>query len=189
MKTIIITSLITLAFINVSGQNKSDTIKNIDQKVQAMSKDTSYWISTMNNEAFLDTGFIKQAGQGYGQLTGYFKNGKICIIHELIGIKLQKDVAETEYYFSDGKLIFVYESETFGPAVLTDSSSGSVHYIIKGPDFEGRYYFLNDKLIKKETKGKQQILPNETYFDSQSKEGQLLLSAQKYKNLLSVKMK
>jgi hypothetical protein len=188
MKTIIIASLMTLAFINVSGQDKSDTIKNIDQKVQALKNDTSYWISIMNNEAFLDTGFIKQAGQGYGQLTGLFKNGKICIIHELIGIKLLKDVAETEYYFSDGKLIFVYEKENYGPAVYIDSS-GTVDQKIKGPDFEGRYYFNNDKLINTNTKGKQQILPNEMYFDSQSKEGQLLLSAQKYKNLLSMKMK
>lgn len=188
MKTIILSACLILLFMNVFSQDKNDTIKKIDQEVQFMKIDSNYWITTKYNETFLDTGFIRQAGKGFGQLTGFFKNGMVCRIQEIIGIKLLSDVAITEYYFSDGKLIFVYESESYGPSILIDSS-GTVDKKLNKCDFEGSYYFNDDKMFKSITKGKQQILPNELYFDSQSKEGQLMLSAEKYKSLLSVKLK
>ncbi len=177
-----------LAFTYVSGQDKENTIKDIKQKIQSINQDTNYQIVTVDNEAFLDTGFIKQPGKGYGQLTGYFKNNKIYKILEIIGVKLLHDIATTEYYFSDGKLIFIYEYEKYGPDISIDST-GTVDHKKTGFDFEGRYYFNNDKVINTLTSGQQQILPNEMYFDSQSKEGQLLLSSQKYIDLLYKKNK
>ena len=184
MKTLILTGLITLSFVFVWGQNKSDTLKNINQKVLLLNKETKYQIATLKDEAFLDTAFTKQPGKGYGQLTGYYKNNTIYKIREFIGISLLHDMAITEYYFSDGKLIYVKETETYGPDRQTDSLGTVDHKKFKA-DFEGGYYFTNDKMIGTTKKGEQQILPNEMYFDSQSKEGQLLLSAQKYMKLLS----
>lgn len=190
MRTIFLVTILILSFAYVSGQNKSDTLKIIDQKVYAIDQDTGYWLSTYTNEAFLDSAFLKQKSQGYGQLTGYFKNGKICMIRELVGIKLLHDIATTYYYFEGGELIYVDEQEKQGPAVSVDSA-GTVDYRIKEPSFEVRYYFHNGKRIATSEKGerKTMLLPDERFFDSQSKEGQLLSSAQKYYMLFSVKYK
>jgi len=190
MKKAIIALIMTMSFVQVFGQDKNDTLKIIEQKVGEINQDTNYWISTFTNEAFLDTGFINQPGQGYGQLTGFFKHGKVCKIRELIGISLLQEVAITEYYFVDGKLIYVYEQEKQGPDIFIDSE-GTIDHRIDEPTFEVRYYFDDDKLIGLVEKGVRTtiLLPNEDFFDSQSKEGQLLHSAQKYHALFSIKYK
>jgi hypothetical protein len=190
MKTIVLIIVMILTFNFVSAQGKHDTIYMIEQKVQSFDQDTNYWTSTYKNEAFLDTGFINQPSQGYGKLTGYFKNGKICVIREMVGLKLMNEVAVTDYYFSEGKLIYVYESEKQGPDIFI-GSDGTTDYRIKEPNFEVKYYFSHDKLFATTEKGirKTMLLPNAEYFDSQSKEGQLQLSAQKYYALFSIKYK
>ncbi len=190
MKTILLSALMSLIMTYVSGQDKQDTLRIIDHKVEAIDQYKDYWTSTFKDEAFLDTGFIKQANKGYGLLTGYFKNGKICKIRELIGLKLLQDIAVTEYYFSEGKLIFVNEQEHAGPAIFVDAD-GTVEHRIDEPTFEVRYYFNNDKLIGSAEKGNRQtiLLPNKEFFDSQSKEGQLLSSAKKYYERFSIKYK
>jgi hypothetical protein len=190
MKTIVLVTAMILTFNFVSAQDKRDTLNIIEKKVMLLDKDTNYWTSTYKNEAFLDTGFINQPSQGYGLLTGYFKNGKICIIRELVGLKLMNEVAVTDYYFSDGKLIYVYEREKQGPDIFI-GSDGTTDYRIKEPNFEVKYYFSNDKLFATTEKGirKTMLLPNAEFFDSQSKEGQLLLTAQKYHALFSIKYK
>lgn len=188
--TLIFTALLTVTLAVSMGQEQDNTIRNIEQKIQSIKQDTSYSIVTLVNEEFIDTGFLKQPSKGYGQLMGFFKNGIIYKICEHIGIKLLHDLATTEYYFSDGKLIFVYEKERNGPDIFIDSA-GTVDHKTNIPSFEGCYYFDNDKLINTATTGeiKTMLLPNEKFFDSQSKEGQLLLSAQKYMNLLTKKKK
>lgn len=188
MKTIIFAIIIALVNTIVWGQKKDDTIKIVEQKVASINQATNYKIVTIYNEAFLDTGFINQAGKGYGQLTGYFQTKNCSKIREQIGVKLLHDHATTEYYFKDEKLIFVHEEEVYNPNIFIDSA-GTVDYRVAEPDFEGNYYFLNDKIVMVRTKGQQRILPNEMYFDSQSKEGQLLHSAEKYTRLLSQKQK
>jgi len=188
MKNIYFTLFIVFAFSFVSGQDKNSMIKNIDKKVMTISQERNYQIVILKNEEFLDTAFIKQAGKGYGQLTGYLKNNTIFKIRELIGISQMHDKAITEYFFSEGKLIYVSETENYGPAVMVDST-GTRDFKKENADFEGQYYFADDKLINSKTSGQPQILPNEMYFDSQSKEGQLLLSAEKYVALLKKKKK
>jgi len=188
MRTTILIIFISLIGTYVFGQDKDVSVKDIEQKIRSIDQDTTYTIVTLENMAFLDTGFINQPAKGYGQLTGYFKNGTICKIREHIGLKLLSDSATTDYYFSGGKLIFVRESEIYNPDVFIDNE-GTVDQRKPGPDFEGIYYFNNDKIIFSSANGKQQLLPNEMFFDSQSKEGQLMFSAQKYFNLLSEKNK
>ncbi len=190
MKKTILLIILTLPFVCISGQNKSDTLKNIEEKIQIINNDSSYWTSTFSNEAFLDSGFINQVNKGYGKLTGYFKNGKICKIRELIGIKLLKETAVTDYYFSEGQLIFVSEQDIQGNDIFSDSAF-TVNDRITEPSFEALYYFYQGKLIETVEKGKRKtmLLPNEEYFDSQTKEGQLQLSAKKYYALFSIKYK
>jgi len=188
MRTAVFAILISLTVTYVSGQDKDLTVKNIELKTRSIDTDSSYKIIILYNEAFLDTGFINQPAKGYGQLTAYLKNGNIYKIREIIGLKLLSDIATTDYYFSDGKLIFVYESEIYNPDAFIDNE-GTVDKRKPGPDFEGKYYFSNNKVIFTTTNGQQQLLPNEMFFDSQSKEGQLLYSAQKYLDLLSEKNK
>lgn len=179
-----------MTFAYASAQESNDTILNVKQKVLSINQESDYWISTFDNEAFLDSAFIHQAGKGYGKLTGYFKNGKVCKIRELIGIKLMHDFAVTEYYFSNGKLIYVNEMEKQGPDIFIDSD-GTVDQRIDEPTFEAEYYYYNDTLISTAEKGdrKTMLLPDPNFFDSMSKEGQLLLSARKYYQLFSRKYK
>jgi hypothetical protein len=190
MKSFLLSCILALTFHFVSAQNKTDTINLIQQKVTSIDRETNYWISTINNEAFLDTGFIRQAGQGYGSLTGYFKNGKVCKIKEMIGIRLLHQIAYTEYYFSEGKLIYVYEEEHEGPDIFIDTA-GTMEHAIESPAFTAKYYFSNDKMIGRLEDGerKTMLLPDEKFFDSQSKEGQLLYAAQKYHAMFSIKYK
>lgn len=186
-------------FSNLSAQYKrtdstqliikiNDFVKNIDRQILGINQNPQFKVVVLNNEDFLDSSFIKQPGKGSGKLTGYFINSSICKIREYIAINLLHDRATTEYYFSDGKLIFVNETEDYGPDIIIDSS-GTVDHKKNKSDFEGKYYFDNDKIIKSYKKGQQHIIPNEMYFDSQSKDGQLILSAQKYMGLLTDKIK
>lgn len=170
------------------GQSISDTIKAIDQKVSELNSEKGYWISTFKNEAFLDSAFINQAGQGFGELTGYFKNGNLCKIREMYGLKIINDTAVTEYYFVNSELIYVSETENYNPNIYYDST-GTIDYKTKEPEFYGQYYFSHNRLIYQNTKGKQEILPNEMFFDSQSKQGQLLDVAQKYRARFLIKYK
>lgn len=169
----------------VSAQDTSNIISDIEQKVQALDQIINYKVITIEGGAFLDTAFLKQKNIGYGHLTAYFKNDTIYRIQEHIGIRLLQDVASTSYYYSGGNLIYVRESERYGPEVYVDSE-GTVDYKAESPDFEGFYYFYNGKFIAK-TKGEQHILPNEKFFDSQSKEGQLEYAAQKYFGMMNNK--
>lgn len=190
MKSLIPACILALTIHFVSAQNKADTVKLIQQKVKSIEADTNYWTSTFNNEAFLDTAFINQPGKGYGQLRGYFKYGKIYKIGETIGLKFLHQVANTEYYFSEGKLIYVYEKEYEKLDILIDSAdTGDLR--INKPGFYAQYYFNNDKMIERVEAGerKTMLLPDEKFFDSQSKEGQLLYMAQKYHAMFSIKYK
>jgi hypothetical protein len=174
------------------AQDTLKIITAIDQQVQDFNQypDYQYQLFTLSNEDFLDTAFLNQPGKGYGQLTGYFRDGKLYKIYEMIGIKALHAVGVTTYYFDGGKLIYVYESEINGPNIFIDSE-GTVDHKTDEPDFEIRYYFSTDRLIKSNEKGTRQtmLLPNEAFFDSMSKEGQLLYAAQQYSELLNKKMK
>lgn len=180
------------AFIDNKGRKwqllhiENEAINNIDQKVLMINLNPIYQIVELKNEEFLDKNFIKQPGEGFGLMCGYFRSDTLPKIREYYGIKKLNDHATTEYYFDEGELIFVYENESYGPIVFTDSS-GTSDYKSPLPDFEAKYYFKNGKLIFITWQGKPQIIPNEMFFDSQSKEGQLLDSSKKYVKLITDK--
>ena len=92
-----------------------------------------------------------------------------------------------EYYFDDSELFFVYESEKAGKDIFV-SPDGTLDYRIDQPDFSVKYYFNNSKLITRTEEGVREtmLLPNEMFFDSQSKEGQLLDSSGEFSELLKL---
>jgi hypothetical protein len=186
MRTTILLVIATFLFNHISAQESNDTIQAIEQTVKTINEESDLWSTTVIDEAFLDTAFLNQPALGYGRLTGYFKNGKLCKITEVLGLKLLQEHAVTEYYFSKGQLIYVNEKEKIGPNMFIDSE-GTIDYRIDEPSFEVMYYFTNEQLILSNEKGERQtmLLPNQEFFDSQSKEGQLLDSAKKYYEFFS----
>jgi hypothetical protein len=180
MKIIFFT--LVILFVQISNAQHNDTITNIEKKCRVIDVYNAYKTDTLKDEAFLDKSFLKQKGEGFGQMVAYFINDTLVKIREYYGIKLMKDFATTIYYFNKNQLIYVSEKESMGPEILVDSS-GTIDHKAKHCDFAGQYYFSNEKLIYSKVKGEPQILPNEKYFDSQSKEGQLLTSAKKNRSL------
>ena len=165
------------------GQSIEQTTKNIDGKVLKINQYKNYKTDSLIDLQFLDERFVNQQGQGFGRLVGYFKNDSIYKITEVYGLKLMNDIATTEYYFWHSKLIYISEKEVYNPNISMDST-GTVDRRIPGADFDASYYFENDKIINTISKGEAILLPNEKYFDSQSKEGQLLETAKKNIGLL-----
>lgn len=89
-------------------------------------------------------------------LTGYFKNKQILKIVQWTG--LSYGTHQVEYYFEKDSLVFVYVKEHH-----FRSSGNSIDHSKIDLKFEGRYYFKNDTLIKKTSKG--------TSFWSESNDG------------------
>ena len=181
MRSFISVILLLLSFHLVSAQSKTDSIKLIQQAVKAINRQTPSHLAHFSNAQFLDSLFLQQPGQAYGQLTAFFNNNEIYKIHLTIGIKRLHQTAYTSYYFSQGKLIYVCEEEYQGPEIFTDSAA-TIDDRIDMPGFFARYYFNKDKMIDRMETGqrKTMLLPDEKFFDSQSKEGQLLYSAANY---------
>ena len=180
MKTKIQISLFTVLIISLSSTTweQEDKIKDIQSKFRSINQDTTYTILTLDNEAFLE-----QMTDGGGQLIGYFKGDTIYKIHERVG--LSYCILTTEYYFWNRQLIFVFEKEDAFPYV---DSLATLDYTKTETIFEGRYYFDQSKLIDAGTTG-QKSIPDDLLFDSQTKEGQLLSSANKNVDILTKKKK
>ena len=133
-----------ILFIAISfAQTKDEQIKLIRKKFEIINKDTTLRKVTLENEEFLTN-----MTDGGGELTGFYKNKEIKKIHEWIG--LSNGISIKEFYFDKGQLIFVYEK--FNSFVFDDKKDEFDLTKIK-TIFEGRYYFNNEKLFSKSTKG------------------------------------
>jgi len=124
------------------SQDISDKYPDLIQKIKKINEDTTLQKVILTNEEFMP-----QMTDGGGELTGYFKKGKIQKITREIG--LSYGIETYDYYFNEGQLVFIYE-------VL----NGFVYDSLKNMDhtkteinFIGRYYFKNKKLIDSETTG------------------------------------
>jgi hypothetical protein len=131
----------------VYGQTGEGKINVIRERFQIINQYESYETKKLINEQFL-----KQMTDGGGELTGYFKDGEISKIVERVGISFC--IRIFEYYFWDGKLIFVYELE-IDP--LYNDSTGTLDWNNQKIVFEGRYYFDNDKLIESKIIGQKRL--------------------------------
>ncbi len=136
--------------LNQNELQKVSLIKDIDSEVNSINQYKNYKIKTLENEEFLE-----QMTDGGGHLSGYFKEGQIKKIIEKFG--LSYCVKTFEYYFLNGKLIFIFEKEDDFPY---DENIAGLNYEKLELVFEGHYYFDNKNLIKIETKGKKKFENN-----------------------------
>src|SRR5690606_7848221 len=142
-KTVPVGLLLVIATQASFGQGKDGVLRRIKEEVQVINKDTAYKTMALTAEAFLE-----QSPDGGAQLTGYFKGGKIKKVHQWIGLSRGNEI--TEFYYSNGKLIFVYEQ--FDAFIYVDSLQ-AFDYTKTEHTFAGRYYFYNGTLFKHITTG------------------------------------
>lgn len=143
--------------VKVMSQSVNDQIQQIKGRFASINQNKNYEVVTINHEDFLEN-----MTDGGGELQGYFKDGELYKVFESIG--LSYCMQTREYYFWDGKLIFVFETEAdFGM-----DSTGAWDYSQTKIAFEGRFYFSNDKLISTNIKGKK-LMEDNTAPDSQTK--------------------
>jgi hypothetical protein len=140
--------ILSLASCAVSyGQAKEDVIKNIRQTFEQINNDKTLTVVKIQNEDI--PGEKTDAGE---ELTGYFKRDSIRKIYSWVG--LSYGVKQYEYYFSDGQLVFVYETEK---GFHANDSLGTMDQTKLDLLFEGRYYLDKGKLIDRKTKGQKRF--------------------------------
>ena len=171
-KFILILSLITTLFQPTNGQSKTDKLIDIRKTFQKINNDTSLKKKTIDDAEK----FLGHATDGGGELIGYFHKDSLCKIFATVGLSYGS--ISDEYYFRNGKLIFVYEVEKDFPE--TDSLGG-LDFNKLDLVFEGRYYFDNDKMIDKITKGKRR------FEDRQDNAALFITDAKDYSRLITKK--
>lgn len=140
--------LASLLAVNISSfaQTRDQKIAAIRQEFHKISRDSLLKSFTLNDPE----DFLGEATDGGGNLRGFFKNDTLVRITLTVGVSYGEK--SEDFYFRNGKLIFVYETEMNFPH---DSLGFNYEKIVLV--FEGRYYFDNDKLIDKIQKGKRLI--------------------------------
>ena len=126
--------LLLLSFIIGFSQNL-DLIK---KEVEKINNTKNFKIKTIPNDYFVD---IKNEATDNGQeLKGYYDKNQLKKIIHFVGLSAWNIV--TEYYYKDNQLIFVLNSKY---------QSVSENGFLEKPKFlyRNRYYFKNNKLIKK----------------------------------------
>lgn len=134
---------------SAAGQTKTERMKAIREEFRAINDDSTLKMVQLQNEEFMD-----EVTDGGGELTGYYKNGKIRKIRQWIGLSNGNEVKE--YYFKNAKLIFVYEQFHSFPYDLEKDRLDRTTTTIT---FEARYYFSNNQLIEKKATGERQPAP------------------------------
>lgn len=170
--TFIISSLLTFCFIPTFAQDKTKLIEQIEKEFKAINSDTTLKKVVLNNEEFLD-----QMTDGGGQLTGLYKAGQIKKIVRWIGLSNGNEIFE--FYFENNKLIFVHEQFN---SFLYDEKKQAFLFDTTEKTFDGRYYFVDNKLIDYITTGH-----NRFEDDSIDPEKTLLNEAMDNKKLLARK--
>ncbi|TMI75039.1 MAG: hypothetical protein E6H09_01745 [Bacteroidetes bacterium] len=127
------------------AQTKDQKIAAIRQEFRKINSDSTMTPFTLDDPE----DFLGHATDGGAELTGSFKNDKLIKIAFSVGVSYGEK--NREYYFRNGKLIFVFETEKDFPP----DSLGNIGKLSLA--FEGRYYFDNDKLIHNIKKGKRLI--------------------------------
>jgi len=125
------------------AQDISKNFPDVIKRVKDINSDSSFEKILLTNEEFMP-----QMTDGGGELIGYFKKGEIQKITKSIG--LSYGIETFDYYFSRGKLVFIYE--TFHGFIANDSL-GTLDLTKTELNFTGHYYFKNQKLIDSETTG------------------------------------
>ncbi|MEP7377192.1 MAG: hypothetical protein ABI675_27570 [Chitinophagaceae bacterium] len=159
------------------GQGKEDKnyrLFNIRKVYQQINQYKNYTTVTIDDtEEFLGHGT-----DNGGSLTGYFKKDTLKKIIEWVG--LSNKVIQNEYYLDNGKLIFVYSTES---KYRFNESTQNFDYSKLDKAFTGLYYFSNEILIDT-------ILSDKQHGDTkQETAAELLTSSKDYIKLLSERQK
>ena len=154
------------------AQTKAELVKNIGKEFRLINKDTTLKQVKLEGEAFLT-----HATDGGGELIGYYKKGQLKKIYQWIGLSNGNEIKE--YYFKNGRLIFVYVQ--FNSFVYNEKKDQLDRTKTK-TTFQGRYYFHNNRLIDHTTTGH-----NRLEDDTISPEKTLLAEASDNQKLLNQK--
>jgi hypothetical protein len=156
-----------------SGQSEPDYIKSVRKEFRIIDSDSSMKKITLENEEFL-----KDMPDGGGMMTGYFKNGQIRKIYVWVGLSYGTEIEE--FYFLNSQLIFVYKRFQSFPL---DKAGNDLDYTKTVTTFEARYYFRQNKIISKVTKGHRRFEENTTdparKFLMEAKEDIMMLEKKK----------
>lgn len=172
--TILLLLTFTLCFAAASGQSKAKLLGAIRKEFKDINSDTTLKKVVLTDEEFLD-----QIPDGGGELTGFYKTGELKKIKSWIG--LSSGNAVFEFYFKDGKLIFVYEQFY---SFVYDKKQEELRLDTTERTFEGRYYFADGKLIAQTTTGH-----NRFEDDHINPQKRLLTEAAEHKKLLTRRIK
>lgn len=142
------------------------------RRITEINNDSSHDKVTVENEEFMP-----RSTDGGGELTGYFKHGQIQKMTRQIW--LSNGVEVYDYYFTDGKLSFIYE--TFHQFQY-NAEQGNLDYSKTELSFTGRYYFAENKLVDSETTGHNR-------FEDDSIDIEKILLAESDKNLRKLQQK
>ena len=143
MKLISLFVIATVFAPGVKSQSKQDLIKDIRHEFQIINTYKNLQVHSLDAEEFLENSPDRGA-----ELKAYSKKDSIVKITEWIGLSYANRTRE--FYFKNQKLIFVYEKfDSF----ITEKSD-SLDFSKARKEFEGRYYFKNDKLIDEKLWGK-----------------------------------
>ncbi len=119
------------------AQIKQQKIQAIRAVYNHINEEKHFTTKKLENDEYLD-----QMPDGGGELTGYYIGDTLYKMTDWIG--LSSGVVKCEYYFDNGKPIFVYEVES---RFEYNDSLQARDYSKQKIVFEGRYYFSNNKLI------------------------------------------
>ena len=120
----------------------SQNLDLIRKEVEHINNTKNFKIKIVPNDYFVDV--KKEATDNGQELEGFYKNGELKkMIHEVI-LSSQKIVFE--YYFQSNKLVFVKMNR-----FQIIDKNGFLDKIIL--DFEGDFFFFNQKMIKRIIKG------------------------------------
>ena len=125
------------------GQKDNDKINKIRNAVEQINNDSTYTIKKLDAEEFLE-----ETTDNGGELSGYFKKGKLVKVVEWVG--LSSCVIITEYYLQSDQLIFTYTQGRESPYI---DSLQTFDNSKQTKTMECRFYFENHKVIKKIFKG------------------------------------
>lgn len=141
-------------------------------------------VSTINaatnfTEVILDAdAFLENQPDGGGELKGFYEAGSNRSIRLWLG--LSNGFETKDYYFKNGKLIFVQEQFN---SFVYDIQNDTFNLNKTEKTFDGRYYFVNGKLLHYETTGH-----NRFEDDAIDPEDTLVAEAKDYVRLLNGKL-
>lgn len=162
--SIIVFFYIGIVQLHVSGESLNLKLKRIKEQYKSINAYQKYTVFTPDDAA----SFIGYTDNG-ASLTGYLRNDTIFKI--VVWIGLSNKAIQQEFYYTDEKLLFVFEKISF---YEYDKKNNNLDYTKLNLKFSNRYYFDKGKLIYK-------LCEEEGVV---AKTGELLPNAIKYYSLL-----